>query len=111
MTGFDKPRPGRSAFQRTPSVPLHLVGRFVSFEMPSPPGPRNCGTSSARREETSNTKTMYRHGDFMLIPSLPHRFAALTFGFDTTHLLHLLGYIRYRHGRAEVIAHAQLERP
>src|SRR6516164_6216634 len=85
MTGFDKPRPARSAFQRTPSVPFHLVGRFVSFEMPSPPGPRNCGTSSARREETSNRKTMYRNGYFMLITSLPHRFAALTFGFDTTY--------------------------
>src|ERR1051325_11068936 len=59
--GLEAPRPGSLAFQRRFLSSLHCVGRFVPLPRPRPPGPRNCGQSSAikqvavaRRKKGSN---------------------------------------------------------
>jgi len=43
-TGVELPRSGRSTFQRTFSVALHLIGRFFSGEWPVPSGPRQAAS-------------------------------------------------------------------
>src|SRR6266542_3970591 len=55
-TGEDQPLPGSAAFQRTFVCSFHVTGSPDSWEVPSPPGPRNWGQSSAKaRNGTSNT--------------------------------------------------------
>src|SRR5687767_14656915 len=46
-TGDDHPSAGTGVFHATFSVADHLVGRFVSVEIPCPFGPRNRGQFSA----------------------------------------------------------------
>src|SRR6185503_6202875 len=45
--GEDQPRPGTSARQTIFEELLQLIGTFRALEIPWPPGPRNCGQSSA----------------------------------------------------------------
>src|SRR5688572_10243870 len=47
-TGDDQPRPGTGVRHATFRPSPHSNGRFFSLECPCPPGPRNCGQSSAR---------------------------------------------------------------
>src|SRR5947209_3517130 len=68
ITGLDSPLPGSSAFQRSPSVLLHLTGRSFSVETAEPPGPRNCVQSPAQAEErTKNQEPRTKRMFFLVV--------------------------------------------
>src|SRR4051794_2444253 len=73
MTGLDRPRPGRSTFQRRPSLLLHLTGRPVSSETAEPFVPRNAGQSAdqAPAQNSAAIHTGARARNFLNIPSPP----------------------------------------
>src|SRR5262245_22232921 len=53
--GVELPAEGRSTFQRTFSVSLHVTSTSVSDEAPNPLGPRQPGQFSARAAATART--------------------------------------------------------
>src|SRR6187401_1340135 len=61
-TGDDQPRPGTGVRHATFRPSPHSNGRFFSVECPSPPGPRNCGQSSARSPALHAAKTRINKG-------------------------------------------------
>src|SRR5262249_989284 len=56
MTGVPPLLPGSGAVHKTPSVLLHVVGRFVSEVDPLKNGPRHCGQAAAESVGGSERK-------------------------------------------------------